>query len=112
MVSNINIDWHERFLQQAAWTFNIREYLIDRIDLDPSSRILEIGCGTGLLLSRIAPHCAYYLGTDFSIEAINYTSHLKEQVQALAHVDLEQRLADNFNNLQKDSVDTIISEAW
>ena len=29
-------------------------------------RVLEIGCGTGLLLFRLAPHCSRYLGTDFS----------------------------------------------
>ncbi|WP_188316812.1 class I SAM-dependent methyltransferase [Solihabitans fulvus] len=29
-------------------------------------RVLEIGCGTGLLLSRIAPDCDRYVGTDIS----------------------------------------------
>ena len=35
-------------------------------------RVLEIGCGTGLLLSRIAPSCEKYFGTDISKEAIAY----------------------------------------
>ena len=33
-------------------------------------RILEIGCGTGLLLARVAPDCERYLGTDFSPTAL------------------------------------------
>ena len=33
-------------------------------------RVLEIGCGTGLLLHRLAPHCDRYVGLDFSREAL------------------------------------------
>ncbi len=33
-------------------------------------RMLELGCGTGLLLTRIAPHCDYYCGADISAEVI------------------------------------------
>jgi SAM-dependent methyltransferase len=35
-------------------------------------RVLEIGCGTGLLLSRIAPHCERYCATDISAAALAY----------------------------------------
>src|SRR3989337_815490 len=34
------------------------------LSLQPS-RVLEIGCGTGLLLFRIAPHSLRYWGPDF-----------------------------------------------
>ena len=34
-------------------------------------RVLEIGCGTGLLLYRIAPHVERYVGTDFSQTALD-----------------------------------------
>jgi amino acid adenylation domain-containing protein len=34
------------------------------------ARILEIGCGSGLLLWRLAPHCVSYVATDFSQEAL------------------------------------------
>jgi amino acid adenylation domain-containing protein/non-ribosomal peptide synthase protein (TIGR01720 family) len=42
--------------------------------------LLEIGCGTGLLLLRIAPHCISCVGTDLSSEALKY---VRRQVDAL-----------------------------
>ena len=34
-------------------------------------RVLEIGCGVGLLVEALAPRCEAYCGTDFSAIAIN-----------------------------------------
>ena len=34
------------------------------------SRVLEIGCGTGLLLTRLAGTCESYVGLDFSAEVL------------------------------------------
>jgi len=42
-------------------------------------RVLEIGCGLGLLLFRIAPHCRAYCATDFARPALDYIErHLRE----------------------------------
>jgi amino acid adenylation domain-containing protein len=71
------------------------------------SRVLEIGCGTGLLLFRIAPHCSYYLGTDFSALALDYLKkHLAQT--SLTHVELLQRMADDFDGVQPGSFDVVI----
>ncbi len=39
---------------------------VDRILAGRPTRVLELGCGTGLLLWRVAPHCDAYVGTDLS----------------------------------------------
>mgnify|MGYP006278479025 CR=1 FL=1 len=39
------------------------------LEVNPE-RVLEVGCGTGLMLFRIAPHCGTYHATDFSPQAI------------------------------------------
>ena len=45
--------WHNRFRQQARWTQELREYLFERISLSPGDRLLEVGCGTGAVLSAL-----------------------------------------------------------
>jgi len=71
-------------------------------------RVLEIGCGTGLLLSRIAPHSQQYWGTDFSPVVLQQVEQLKHQIKALAHVKLFERPADDFSDIAPGTFDTII----
>src|SRR6185503_2306757 len=45
---------------------------VSRIRKLKPQRVLEIGCGTGLLLFRLAGECERYCGCDFSHVALNY----------------------------------------
>ena len=45
------IDWHARFVQQAAWTRPFRSYLFTRPALANPEHVLEVGCGTGAILA-------------------------------------------------------------
>jgi len=47
------MDWHKRYVTQANWTREVREYIFGEIGLDESFRALEVGCGTGAILSEI-----------------------------------------------------------
>lgn len=84
------------------------EQTVTRIWSLQPQQVLEIGCGTGLLLNRIAPHCPQYHATDFSSEAINYLESLKETNTDLAHIKLLQRTADDFSEIERSFFDTII----
>jgi amino acid adenylation domain-containing protein len=70
-------------------------------------RILEIGCGTGLLLFKLAPQCSRFIGTDFSSAALNY---VRKQLQKrpLDHVTILERTADNFEELEENSLDAVV----
>lgn len=47
------MNWHARYLQQAAWTRDLRAYLFDKADMTRAARVLEVGCGTGAILQGL-----------------------------------------------------------
>jgi len=47
------MNWHRRYLQQAQWTRELRAYLFQQVGLNKRSRVLEVGCGTGAILSEV-----------------------------------------------------------
>jgi amino acid adenylation domain-containing protein len=72
-------------------------------------RVLELGCGSGLVLFQIAPHCEEYVGTDFSEPSLDYVRKLVAQPQRkLGHVRLERRAADELAGLPAGQFDAVI----
>jgi len=107
-----NIDgWNSSYTGQPIPESDMREWVeqtVARImGLKPQS-VLEIGCGAGLLLSRVAPHCQQYTGADFSRQALDYISEMQKVVKGLDHVTLSERTADDFTGFTPDTFDTVI----
>ncbi|MFD5626604.1 non-ribosomal peptide synthase/polyketide synthase [Streptomyces sp. NPDC127072] len=72
-------------------------------------RVLEIGVGSGLLLSRIAPDCEAYWGTDVSEEAIRALEAQVGTVPGLAdRVELLARPAHDTTGLPTGYFDTVV----
>jgi SAM-dependent methyltransferase len=44
------MNWHSRYLLQAQWTHELRNYLFQKAGLTSAHRVLEVGCGTGAIL--------------------------------------------------------------
>ncbi|HEX6292585.1 MAG TPA: amino acid adenylation domain-containing protein [Herpetosiphonaceae bacterium] len=102
------VGWNSSYTGEPLAPEEMREWVdqtVARIlGLQPR-RVLEIGCGTGLLLARIAPHCDAYWATDFSERAIR---DLQAQVGQWPQVRLFQRSADNFGGFEAGAFDVIV----
>ena len=102
------VGWNSSYTKQPIPAEEMAQWVSDRVAqilaLQPQ-RVLEIGCGTGLLLFQIAPHCTQYWGTDFSPVSIQYIEQL---APALPQVKLLHRMATDFEGIAANSFDTVI----
>jgi amino acid adenylation domain-containing protein len=71
-------------------------------------RVLEVGCGTGLLLTRLAANCESYIGIDFSQEVLRQLKGYLSSRPDLSHVQLREGMAHELSFLGDDSVDLVI----
>ena len=104
--------WNSSYTGEPIAAEEMREWVDDAVEriLSPAPKhVLEIGCGTGLLLFRLAPHCESYVGTDFSPAALDY---VRQQLAALGRMDgavvLLERRADDFRDIEPSSLDAVI----
>ncbi|MFB7908701.1 amino acid adenylation domain-containing protein [Kitasatospora sp. NPDC056076] len=83
---------------------------VERIRSQGARRILEIGCGTGLLLGRLAPHCDRYVGTDVSAAALDRVREGVLSAPGLAGCDvrLVQAPADDLSRLGDERFDLVV----
>ena len=86
-----------------------RAAIVDRVrDLRPR-RVLEIGVGSGLILSQLAGDCEAYWATDFSATAVET---LRAQVAAMPEladrVELRTQPADDLSGLPTGWFDTVV----
>ena len=104
--------WNSSYTGEPIAAEEMREWVDDAVErilsLEPK-RALEIGCGTGLLLFSLAPHCESYVGTDFSPAALSY---VRQQLATRSGIDdkvvLLERRADDFRDIEPNSFDGVI----
>jgi amino acid adenylation domain-containing protein len=82
---------------------------VERILALAPQRVLEIGCGTGLLLLRVAPAVERYVGTDFSSVALRFLQReIDRDAPRYDHVKLVERTADDFSEFEAGAFDTVV----
>jgi amino acid adenylation domain-containing protein len=70
-------------------------------------RVLEVGCGTGLLLFRVGPHAERYRGVDFSAVALAQVRAGLDRLP-LPQVELVQALADDWSGVAAGELDLVV----
>jgi len=104
--------WNSSYTRQPIPAREMREWVdntIAEISALRPQEILEIGCGTGLLLLRLAPKCKRYVATDLSPTVLGKLRKQMEQISgSWDMVELLERPADNFDGLAEVSFDTVV----
>ena len=103
--------WTSSYTGQAIPAGEMRQWVdatVARLQGVRHAAVLEVGCGTGLLLTRLAPGAARYVGLDFSGEVLEQLGAYVAREPALAHVELEQAEAGAVARLADGSMDLVI----
>ncbi|HWS55853.1 MAG TPA: amino acid adenylation domain-containing protein, partial [Pyrinomonadaceae bacterium] len=86
-----------------------RDHTLSRLRSLSPSRVLELGCGTGLLLLPLAREVSHYLGLDFSPSSLDFLSRAVRRDPALAaRVRLLRRHAHQLDGIEEGSADLAV----
>ena len=104
--------WLSSFTGEAFSEQEMEEYgenIVKKLKplITNQSRILEIGCSSGISLFKLAPFAKYYRGIDLSDTIINYTKKRVEE-EGLKNVKLSCLPAHEIDKLNEDQFDVII----
>jgi amino acid adenylation domain-containing protein len=105
--------WNSSYTGQAIPPAEMREWVDQTVSRilgnQPPQRVLEIGCGSGLLLFRVAKNCQEYWGADYSAATINNLEHLCGTIEGLGgKVKLLHRTADDFTGIPQATFDRVV----
>ncbi|MDJ0603596.1 non-ribosomal peptide synthetase, partial [Microcystis sp. M53602_WE12] len=105
--------WNSSYTRQAIPAAEMQEWVDQTVSRilgnQPPQRVLEIGCGSGLLLFRVAKHCQEYWGADYSAATINNLEHLCGTIEGLeGKVRLLHRTADDFTGIPQATFDRVV----
>jgi SAM-dependent methyltransferase len=105
------VGWTSSYTNKPLPETEMREWLdctIQRIMSFRPEKVLEIGCGVGLLVQELAPRCSVYRGTDLSMVAVGRLREFVASKPELRHVELVEREATNLDDHAPGSVDTVV----
>jgi SAM-dependent methyltransferase len=76
----------ESYKQRITGRFTAAQ-VATALELAPTDRILELGCGVGRIGRELAPHCTHWIGVDISE---NMIAHARERLGHLGNTEFHQ----------------------
>ena len=105
------VGWNSSYDGRPIPQEQMQEWLqctVQRLRALKPRRVLEIGCGVGLILQQLAPECEEYRGTDISDEALQRLRSWLSTRPELQHVQLETSSAAESTVSLAGHYDTVI----
>jgi len=95
--------------EMCAWA----DAFVNRVRRQAPASVLEIGCGAGLILFRLAPYCTRYVGLDYSEKALD---QIRCRLDLLGpqppEVELLHRQAHDVAGLPEGSFDCVVINSF
>ena len=83
--------------------------IVGRVAALPHEEMLEVGCGTGLLLARLAPSARRYCATDISSAVLQRVARgMAADPERYRSVELSERAADDFTGFPDGCFDLVL----
>jgi natural product biosynthesis luciferase-like monooxygenase protein len=103
--------WHSSYTSGAFGDDEMRAWVEEtasRVATLKPKRVLDVGCGTGLILFRVAPSCDRYVGVDASPSGLEQLQTKLDSAGLARTVSLRELDADAIDQLGEARFDTII----
>ncbi|MFI7011779.1 amino acid adenylation domain-containing protein [Streptomyces sp. NPDC050145] len=104
--------WNSSYTGAEIPLTEMREWraaTVDRVLALRPRRVLEIGCGTGLILSQVAPHVTEYWGTDLSASVVDQLrARLETRPDLAGKVTVRAGAAHETQGLPEGRFDTVV----
>ena len=116
---------HQGIFSQRVWHLN-KIYLVDeKFNITPNDTVLEIGCGSGNLLSRMAKRALLVTGVDMSEASIDFAkqrcaglNNVNFQVNSISKMEMPNSYYSKvvcqevIEHLFTDEIDHLISKSY
>lgn len=104
--------WHSSYTGEQFSVEEMKEYsqnVLSKVKnyVNKDSRVLEIGCASGLTMYEVAPLVAFYYGTDLSEQTIQKNESYNAQHE-ITNIKLKALPADRISEVEDKSFDMVI----